>query len=94
MCPGDRYVIPDDPAGNDDETWIQPRSIEEIIIDALLETDEYEADDLDPISEYVDYDELEAVLDGEADSSTHSFVVEEHDVTVHDSGNVEVSATE
>lgn len=91
MSPGDLYVIPDsaEEAG-DDETWIQPQSIDEVVIDALLDATEYEADDIDSLREYVDYDELAALFEEDASDDTLSFPVEDHEVTVHQSGEVEV----
>ncbi|MFB6202763.1 MAG: HalOD1 output domain-containing protein [Halorhabdus sp.] len=90
MCPGDLYVIPDDTAGDNGETWIQPQSVEEILIDAILDATAYDAENLDPLGEYVEYDSLEALFDDDTDVETLSFAVDTYEVTVQESGAVEV----
>ncbi|WP_136688734.1 HalOD1 output domain-containing protein [Halorhabdus amylolytica] len=90
MCPEDLYVIPDEAEeGGTGEVWIQPRSVDEIVIDAILEATEYDAADLDPLGEYVDYDSLGSLFD-DADLETLSFEVDTYEVTVHQSGAVDV----
>ena len=90
MCAGTLYVIPDDGEGDDGEMWIQPRSIDEIIIDALLEETDYDADALDPLGEYVEYDRLVSLFDDETELESLSFEVETYEVHVHQSGTVDI----
>lgn len=89
MTPGDLYVIPDD-ADEGEEAWIQPRSVEEIVFDAIAEVTEYDPDDLDPLTEYVDQATLASLFDDSEGVAELSFAVEEYDVTLHRSGDVEV----
>ncbi len=93
MCPDDLYVIPDVAEGGG-EDWIQPRSVDEIVIDAILDATEYEAGDLDPLGEYVDDDSLGSLFDDETDLETLSFEVDPYEVTVHQSGAVDIVAVE
>jgi hypothetical protein len=89
MCPRELYVIPDN-TDEDEGAWIQPRSVEGIVFDAIAEATDYGPDDLDPLAEYVDQAALASLFDDTDDASELTFAVEEYDVTLHRSGDVEI----
>jgi len=86
MDSGEHYVIP---AGAGDE-WVRPQPVDELVVDAVLENADYDEDALDPLSSYVDLDELVALFADDTDATDLSFSVEDHDVTVHHTGEVDV----
>lgn len=88
MNPGERYVIPES-AG---EEWVRPRPVGELVVDAILESTDYDEDDLEPLSSYVDPEELVALFGTETDATELSFSVESYDVTVHHTGDVDVES--
>lgn len=85
----DLYVL--GPGGDEDasDAWVSPRPIDEALADTVTEMSDLEADDLDGIVEYVDVDEVAAVLDGEGDE-TLSFEIEGHGIEIDASGHVDV----
>lgn len=86
MTSEEHYVIP---ASVGDE-WVRPQSVDEFVVAAVLESADYDEDELDPLSSYVDLDELVALFADDTDATDLSFTVEEHDVTVHHTGDVDV----
>ena len=94
MSPGDLYVIPSSAEKTDEETWIQPRSVEEIVIDAVIEATDHDASDLNPLETYVDSDALAAVFDEEGAVASVSFELEDSVVTIHSSGDVDVQPSD
>lgn len=86
---GTLYMIRHESAQADDE-WITPEPAEEVIVDAILAAGDLEADDLDDLSEYVDFATLAAVLNGENDDA--SFTIADHEVVVTSDGAVDVTA--
>lgn len=88
MVPGELYVIPADVS--DGEEWLQPRPVEELVVDAIVDATEYDADDLDPLAEYVEYESLASLFDGTDEAETVSFDVEGCEVTISAAGDVEV----
>lgn len=88
---GELYILrPDEDTDVDDdeEAWVSPQPASEVIIEEVAEVVDADPDDFESLDEYVDLDDLAAVFDGDEDSIT--FEVEEHEVTVTGSGNVEV----
>lgn len=94
MSPGDRYVIPSSAKDADGESWIQPRSVEEIVIDAVIEATDCDAADLEPLETYVDNDALTAVFDDESEETSLTFELESSAVTIHSTGDVDVETDE
>lgn len=88
MNSGEHYVIPE---GAGDE-WVRPQPVEDLVVDAVLEATDYDEDDLDALSSYVDLGELVAVFDDDTDATDLSFRMEDHDVTVHHTGEVDVES--
>lgn len=88
MDSGNRYVIP---AGADDE-WVRPQPVDELVVDAVLDSTDYDEDELDPLSSYVDLDELVGLFADDTDATDLSFTVEDHDVTVHHTGDIDVES--
>ena len=95
MCLDDLYIIPDEAEREEtDGAWIQPRSIDDIVVDAILETTDYEVRDLDQLSAYVDDETLASLFDDGTDLETLSFEVDGYKVTVNQSGAVDVAEAE
>ncbi|CCQ33971.1 hypothetical protein HLRTI_002030 [Halorhabdus tiamatea SARL4B] len=88
MTSEEHYVIP----GSAGDEWVRPQPVDELVVDAVLDATDYEADELDPLSSYVDLDELVAVFADETDATDLSFTVEDHDVTVHHTGDIDVES--
>jgi|AntRauTorcE11898_2_1112593.scaffolds.fasta_scaffold38834_2 hypothetical protein len=74
--------------GGTADEWVRPAPAEEVIVEAVVEAGDLDADDIDELATYVDTDELAAVVNGSDESLT--FTVEEHDVTVTGDGDVTV----
>ncbi|WP_181685986.1 HalOD1 output domain-containing protein [Halorhabdus salina] len=89
MCPGTIYVIPDG-ADEDGEPWVHPRAIDALVFDTLAETTDYDPEAFDPLTEYVDQAALTSLFDDTDDATELSFSVEEYDVTLHRSGDIDV----
>jgi len=89
---GEVYMLrPDEDEGDDDETWVTPQPASEVIIEAVAEATDDDPDEFDDLEEYVDVDELAALFDAEEDSDDSlTFEVEDHEVTVDESGDVTV----
>ena len=93
---GEVYILRTDEeadadADEDEEAWVSPEPASEVILGAVAEAMETDVDDLDDLSEYVDRDELAAVFDGDADEDELTFEVEDQEVTVHASGDIDVA---
>lgn len=86
MNPGEHYVIP---AGGGDE-WVRPQPVDELVVDAVLEDTDYDEGELESLSSYVGLDELVALFEDDTDATDLSFTVEDHNVTVHHTGDVDV----
>jgi hypothetical protein len=87
---GDLYVLR--PGGDgDDEEWVSPRPIDEVVVESLTAATDLDADDVGDLDSYVDRDDLAAHLTDETDERL-SFDVEGHDVAVATDGTVEVDA--
>jgi len=88
MTSEEHYVIP----GSAGDEWVRPQPVDEIVIDAVLDATDYETDDLDSLSAYVDLDDLVAVFADDTDPNDLSFTIEDHDVTVRHTGDVDVES--
>jgi len=86
MNSGEYYVIPE---GADDE-WVRPQPVDDLVLDAVIEHSEYDEDELDGLSSYIDLDELVALFEDDTDTTDLSFAVEDLDVTVYETGEVDV----
>jgi len=84
------YVLAPGEGEGDTEGWVSPQPIEEGVTAAVTAETDLGADDLDDVSEYVELDDIEALLAGEGDDESLSFTVEGHDVVVEASGHVRV----
>ncbi|MFB6179518.1 MAG: HalOD1 output domain-containing protein [Halorientalis sp.] len=89
---GDVYILrPDEDADTDDEeAWVSPQPASEVIIEEVAAAVDSDPADFDSLDAYVDLDDLVAVFDGDEDSIT--FSVEDHEVTVAASGEIDVEA--
>lgn len=74
--------------GETADEWVSPVPAEEVIVEAVVEVSDLDADEIDDLATYVDIDELAAVVNGGDESLT--FEVEGHDVTVTGDGDVAV----
>jgi hypothetical protein len=74
--------------GETADEWVSPVPAEEVIVEAVVEVSDLDADEIDDLATYVDIDELAAVVNGGDESLT--FEVEGHDVTVIGDGDVAV----
>lgn len=75
--------------GETADEWVRPAPAEEVIVEAVVEASELDADEIDDLATYVDTDDLAAVVNGSDESLT--FEVEGHDVTVTGDGDVAVA---
>ena len=82
---GDVYILQED-----DDEWVSPTPAGTAIREAVADETDFSLDDVDDIEEYVEFDDLQAVLDGDEDDLT--FSVEGHDVTVDSDGNIDVES--
>jgi hypothetical protein len=74
-------------AGEDGE-WVNPTSARSLIQEALEDDGDVDPDDVEDIGEYVDWDELRDVFDGDAEDV--SFTVEGTEVTIDQDGDIAV----
>lgn len=93
---GEVYILrPDDEAAEDDEeSWVSPQPAEDAVFGAVSEEVGTDADEFDDLESYVDLDELAALFgqgDDEDGPEEVTFEVEGHEVTVHRSGEIDVS---
>jgi hypothetical protein len=84
------YVLAPGEGEGDTEGWVSPQPIDEGVAAAVAAETDLAAGDLDDLDEYVDPDDLEALLAGESDDESLSFTVEGHEVVVEASGHVRV----
>ena len=87
MPPDNLYIIPDD---DDEDKWVQPRSVETIVADSVREATGVTEDELLPLADYVDEAALTELFDESSNRAAVSFRVEDHDVTVNQSGDVTI----
>ncbi|MFB6141851.1 MAG: HalOD1 output domain-containing protein [Halorientalis sp.] len=90
---GEVYILSPDADGDPDdeaEAWMTPRPASEVVIDRVAAAADESPDEFDDLSAYVDTADLAAVFaeDGEEDAVT--FDVDDHEVTVRASGDVEI----
>jgi hypothetical protein len=87
----DVYILrPDEDASEDDEPWVNPRPASDVVRQELEERVDIDEDDFDDLSAYVDLDDIAAVVDTNTDEESVTFDVNDHEVTVHESGAVAV----
>lgn len=79
------YIMEDE----DGDEWVSPTPASVAIVEAVCDETGLDEDDLDDLDTYLDIDELDAVLNGDEDSL--EFAVEDYDVTVDDSGDIDVA---
>jgi|APHM01.1.fsa_nt_gi hypothetical protein len=72
-----------------ESAWVSPEPASDAILGAVAEAMDAEAEDLGPLSEYVALDDVAAVFDDD-DSDSLSFTVEDHEVTVRATGEIDV----
>ena len=87
---GELYLLrPDDETdGGDEEAWVSPQPAGDVIVEEVAAAVDADPDDFDSIEEYVDLDALVAVVDGDEESIT--FEMEDTEVTVTDTGEIDV----
>lgn len=83
------YVLGSGGGEDDSDGWVSPRPIDEALIETVTAETDLAAEDLAGIKEYVDTEEIAAVLNGEGDGSL-AFEIEGHRVEVDASGQVDV----
>jgi len=92
MPQGDLYVLTAGGSADEADGWARPRPIEQALREAISEATGIDETDLDDIGEYVDRDEVTALLDADDPDETVTFGVEDNDVTIHGDGSVESTA--
>jgi hypothetical protein len=81
---GEVYIM----TGVGDEEWVSPTPAQAAITDAVTGATDLTEADISDIETYVDLDELRAVLAGDDDTVT--FTVEDHEITVTNTGDISV----
>lgn len=88
---GDVYILrPGENATEDDEPWVNPQPASDVVRQELGERVDIDEDDFDDLSAYVDLNDIAAVVDTKTDEESVTFDVDDHEVTVHESGEVAV----
>ncbi|MFB6084163.1 MAG: HalOD1 output domain-containing protein [Halorientalis sp.] len=92
---GEVYILRPDEEGDtdDEETWVSPQPASRVVLEAVADAVDGDADDFDDLDAYVDRDDLAAVFDDETVDDI-TFSVEGHDVTVDATGDVDVEAAD
>jgi hypothetical protein len=93
---GEVYILrPDEEAPEDEEeSWVRPQPAGEAIVDAVAEAADADPEDFDDLAEYVDLDDLAALFGQSEDEDGPedvTFEMEGHEVTVHRSGDIDVT---
>lgn len=93
---GEVYILrPDEEAPEDEEdSWVSPQPAGEAIVGAVAEAADADTDDFDDLEAYVDLDELADLFgQGEDEDGPEdvTFEMEGHEVTVHRSGEIDVT---
>lgn len=87
----DIYVIRGDASDADDEEgWLVPEPADEVIVDEILDATALSRDDVEPLSDYVEYEQLHELLAGDGPDDL-TFAMEDVEVTVTADGSVTVS---
>ncbi|MUV89265.1 hypothetical protein GJ629_04595 [Halapricum sp. CBA1109] len=88
------YIIrdPESEATDDAEAWVAPEPAEEVIVADVLAATDLDREAVEPLSDYVDFDALDALLSGESDAESLAFEVDGHEVTVTADGGVTVES--
>lgn len=88
------YIIrdPESEASDDAEAWVAPEPAEEVIVADVLAATDLDRETVEPLSDYVDFDALYALLSGESDAASLTFEVEGHTVTITGDGAVAVES--
>lgn len=92
---GEVYILrPDEEADTDnEEAWVSPQPASDVVLAEVAAEVDADSDDFDELAEYVDIEDLAAVFDDdEEDEDAITFDVEDHEVTVHKSGDIHVEA--
>lgn len=72
----------------DDGKWVNPTSARSLILEALEENGDVDPDDVEDLGEYVDWDELRDVFEGDAEDVTVD--VDGTEVIVDQDGDIQV----
>lgn len=90
---GEVYILrPDEEtATGDDNTWVSPQPAADVIFQAVADEVDASPDEFESLSEYVDRERLVELFDPDQETDEIvTFEVEDTEVTVHESGDVEV----
>lgn len=89
---GELYILrPDEEAETDDEeAWVTPQPASDVVLAEVAAEVGADSDDFDELAEYVDLEDLAAVFDDEDAENAMTFDIEDHEVTVHTSGDIHV----
>ncbi|RXK49039.1 HalOD1 output domain-containing protein [Halorientalis pallida] len=92
---GEVYILRSDEEGDtdDEEAWVSPQPASRVVLEAVAEAVDGDADDFDDLDVYVDLDDLAAVFDDD-ETDDITFSVEDHEVTVDATGDVTVDAAD
>ena len=74
--------------GDDDSEWVSPEPVEDVIRDHLVAATDLDDGAIGTLAEYVDPEDLAAVVNGTGEEVT--FTVEGHDLTVTSDGQITV----
>lgn len=83
---GGVYILRD----HDEGEWVAPEPASTVLLEELLAATDLQREDIEPLTDHVDFEALGAVLAGDAEE-TITFSVEGHEVTVGEDGSVDVA---
>jgi hypothetical protein len=86
----DLYVLAPGEDEDGDDGWVSPRPIDEVVRAAVADATDTDPAEIDRVESYVDLDEIAALLDGDGESESVTFAVEEYEVAVDGGGHVSV----
>lgn len=78
----------------DDEGWVAPEPAEEVIVEEILAATDLSREDIEPLTEHVDFEQLATLLSGEGTDEPTTFSVEGHEITVSADGDVTITDAE
>jgi hypothetical protein len=80
------YIMQDE----EEEEWVSPTPARAVILEAVTDQTDLDADDLDDLDTYVDCEDIREVLEGKG-AEELTFTIESHDITVDSDGDVSVA---
>jgi len=87
----DVYLIREEAAA-DESGWLAPEPADEVIVAEVLEASALSREDVEPLGDHLDFEQLYDVLAGDSAADELTFSVEGVTVTVSVDGSVTVSS--